>query len=321
MSYTTLGKTGLRTSVAGLGCGGFSRLGQAQGKSVSESVDVVRAAYDMGINLFDTAEVYGTEEIVGKAIASSERDGVVISTKARINSAEELIRPEDVVKSLHASLKRLKMDSVDIFHLHGVAPKYADYVLDGITEALLREREAGRIKHLAVSETAPNDHQHTAIAKFVESGHYDVVMVAFHLLHQNARSKVFPLTQANGVGTLLMFAVRLIFSQPERLRATLEELAGAGELPATLLDDPEPMAFLTEQDGPAGIMDAAYRYARHEPGVDVVLLGTGSQEHLRTNVQSILGDPLSTDAVRLAEQRFGHLVGVGLDAPRNVLKS
>ncbi len=68
MAYTTLGRTGLRVSVAGLGCGGFSRLGQGQGSSVAHSIGVVRAALDAGVNFIDTAAQYGTEDIVGQAL-------------------------------------------------------------------------------------------------------------------------------------------------------------------------------------------------------------------------------------------------------------
>ncbi len=69
MDYTTLGRTGLRVSVAGLGCGGNSRLGKADGRSFAESVAVVRRALDLGVNFLDTAAAYGTEEIVGDAIS------------------------------------------------------------------------------------------------------------------------------------------------------------------------------------------------------------------------------------------------------------
>ncbi len=68
MQYTGLGRTGLRVSVAGFGCGGSSRLGQAQGASTAQSVALVRRAIDLGVNFFDTAEAYGTEAILGQAI-------------------------------------------------------------------------------------------------------------------------------------------------------------------------------------------------------------------------------------------------------------
>src|SRR5947199_3699601 len=82
MDYVTLGRTGLRVSVAGLGCGGFSRLSLGTGKSNAEAVRIVEEALGLGVNLLDTAASYGTEKIVGAAIKSAPRDRVVVCTKA-----------------------------------------------------------------------------------------------------------------------------------------------------------------------------------------------------------------------------------------------
>lgn len=316
MQYTTLGRTGLRVSVAGLGCGGFSRLGQRQGKSEAESIDVVRAAIDAGVNFFDTAAQYGTETIVGKAIAPSERDRMVISTKSLVADGDTVRTPEQLVRSLHDSLRRLGMERVDVFHLHGVHPAHADHAIQVLAPALLAERDAGRIGHLGITESAPNDHLHQSLSAGLDSDLFDVVMVAFHMLHQNARELTFPRTRERGVGTLLMFAVRLIFSQPEHLQATLAELSARGELPDDMGPGSDPLGFVVEAAGANGIIDAAYRYARHEPGVDVVLFGTGNPAHLQGNIQSILADPLPEAVCNRLRERFGHLVGVGLDAPQ-----
>ena len=81
MEYTNLGHTGLKVSVMGLGSGGHSRLGLAQGHSEQEAVRVVQAALDLGINYIDTAEGYGSESVVGQGIKSVRREDVVISTK------------------------------------------------------------------------------------------------------------------------------------------------------------------------------------------------------------------------------------------------
>ncbi|MGI9478009.1 MAG: aldo/keto reductase, partial [Hyphomicrobiaceae bacterium] len=67
MEYTSLGNTGLQVSVAGLGCGGNSRLGLGRSASTEECIKLFEAAIDAGVNLIDTAESYGTEEIVGLA--------------------------------------------------------------------------------------------------------------------------------------------------------------------------------------------------------------------------------------------------------------
>jgi L-galactose dehydrogenase len=112
-----------------------------------------------------------------------------------------------------------------------------------------------------------------------------------------------------------MFAVRNIFSRPGQLAATMRELAAACEVPQWLAESEDPFGFLIYQGGAKSVIDAAYRFARHEPGVDVVLFGTGDPEHLRTNIASLLAPPLpEADRARLASL-FGHLVGVGLDAP------
>jgi aryl-alcohol dehydrogenase-like predicted oxidoreductase len=315
MRFTTLGRTGLRVSVAGLGCGGFSRLGQGTGKSEEHSIDVVRAALDSGINFLDTAEAYGTEAIVGKAVKPSERDDVVVSTKTQILANGVRKTPDQVVASLEESLVRLGMDRVDVFHLHAVAPAHVDYAITEIAPALVEQRARGKIAHLGITETSPNDHTHKTLPAAVQSGLFDVVMVGFHLMHQNARESVFSLTQEHGVGTLLMFAVRLIFSQPERLRKTLSSLVETGQLPGRYAGDDGALDFLNELGGPLGIIDAAYRYGRHEPGVDVTLLGTGDIDHLHSNTQSILGAPLAEDVRDTIRAEFGHLVGVGLDKP------
>jgi aryl-alcohol dehydrogenase-like predicted oxidoreductase len=135
------------------------------------------------------------------------------------------------------------------------------------------------------------------------------------MMHQNARELVFPVTREHKVGTLLMFAVRNIFSQPGRLQATLRDLAANGEVAAALAENDDPLGFLIHEGGASSVVDACYRYVRHEPGVDVALFGTGSPTHLKTNIESLLKPPLpKADHQRLGAL-FGHLVGVGLDAP------
>ena len=315
MDYVILGKTGLRVSVAGLGCGGFSQLGLAQGKSQSDAVAIIHQALELGVNFFDTAAAYGTEEVLGRTIKTVRREEVVIATKAPFSFSNPHSTPEGIIASLDKSLSRLDTNYIDVYQLHGVPPAAYDHALNELAPVLLREKAKGKFHHLGISETAPQDPKHQMLHRAAQDGVWDVVMVGFHMMHQNARQRVFPLTQANGVGTLLMFVVRNIFSQPERLRSTVRDLATAGEVPQWLADTPDPLAFLIHDGGASTIPDAAYRFVRHEPGVDVVLFGTGNAEHLRTNIASILKPPLpEADRKKLANL-FGHLVGVGLDAP------
>jgi hypothetical protein len=137
-------------------------------------------------------------------------------------------------------------------------------------------------------------------------------------MHQNARATVFPRTIANRVGTLLMFAVRNIFSRPERLAAALRELTARRELPRWLAHAPNPLGFLLHEGGASNITEAAYRFVRHEPGVDVVLFGTGDPEHLRANIAALLTPPLPLADRLTLSKLFGRLSGVGLDPPDNM---
>jgi aryl-alcohol dehydrogenase-like predicted oxidoreductase len=317
MEYVTLGRTGLKVSVAGLGCGGFSRLGLGTGKSEAEAVALVRQAFDLGVNLFDTAAVYGTEAVLGKALKGMPRDQVVIATKAWIPHSDGRSVADRAVASLDNSLQLLGVDCIDIFQLHGVSPEAYGQARDVIAPALLKEKDKGKIRHLGVTETGSSDAEHKMLQRAVEDGLWDVVMVGFHMMHQNARMNVFPRTIANRVGTLLMFAVRNIFSRTERLKAALRELTAKRQLPRWLADAPNPLGFLIHEGdgGAATVTDAAYRFVRHEPGVDVVLFGTGDPEHLRTNITSILKPPLPETDRRILAKLFGHLVGVGLDPP------
>jgi len=318
MDYTTLGRTGLRVSVAGLGCGGNSRIGQSAGLSEAESVALVREALDLGVNFLDTAEAYGTEGIVGRAIEAVPRDQVVISTKCLIRRGDGLRSGADVVQCLEDSLRRLRTDHVDVFHLHAVSPANYEHALRELAPALLREKEKGKLRHLGVTETGPNDPRQEMMQRAMHDACWEVVMLAFHMMHQGARRKVFPHTRRAGIGTLLMFVVRNIFSVPGLATQTMKELAAAGRVPAGLGETDQPLGFLVHPDGAANLTDAAYRFARHEPGTDVVLFGTGNRAHLRTNIDSILKPPLPAADVAKLYELFGALEGVGLDLPGRV---
>jgi aryl-alcohol dehydrogenase-like predicted oxidoreductase len=318
VQYTTLGRTGLKVSVAGLGCGGNSRIGLGAGLSEAQSVALVREALDLGVNFIDTAEAYGTEEIVGKAIRGQPRGDLVVATKSLLTTAGGSRSGADMVASLDASLRKLGSDYVDLFYLHGVNPASYDRAVAEIIPVLLREKERGKFRFLAVSETGPNDPRHEMLERAVDQGAFDVIMVAFHMMNQNARPLVLKRAREERIGTVCMFAVRNIFSKPGLLETTVADLAIRGELPGSLADSKDPLGFLVRDGGAQSLIEAAYRYARHEPGIDVVLFGTSSVAHLRDNIASILRPPLPDPDVKRLNDTFAHLVGVGLDLPDRV---
>jgi aryl-alcohol dehydrogenase-like predicted oxidoreductase len=313
MQYTTLGRTNLKVSVAGLGTGGFSRMGLKSGKSEEEAARLVCEAVELGVNFIDTAPSYGTEGVVGRALKSVRRERVVVATKSTVRRGGEWWTPARILASLDNSLQVMGTDYVDVFNLHAIEPQMYDYARATLAPALVREKEKGKIRHIGLTENPIVDFTNEALKRALADPVWEVFMVGFHMLHQGARQNVFPFTREKGIGTLIMFAVRRIFADSPRLAREMKALAAKGLIEQWLGETDDPLGFLMHTGGADSLIDAAYRFARHEPGADVVLFGTGNAAHLRANIASLLKPPLpAPDRARLAAL-FGHLTGIGLD--------
>jgi aryl-alcohol dehydrogenase-like predicted oxidoreductase len=156
MQKRKLGKSNLEVSALGLGCMGMS-FGYGPAKDKPEMISVIRAAVELGVTFFDTAEVYGpftNEDLVGEALAPL-RAQVVIATKfgfhfdengkqAGLNS-----RPEHIKQAAEASLKRLKTDVIDLLYQHRVDPEVPIEDVAGAVKDLI---QAGKVKHFGLSE-------------------------------------------------------------------------------------------------------------------------------------------------------------------------
>ncbi|NEP00041.1 MAG: aldo/keto reductase [Symploca sp. SIO2E9] len=295
MEYTTLGRTGLRVSVAGLGSGGHSRLGQATGKSEQESIKIIHTALDFGINFFDTSRDYKTEKLLAKALKNLRREHLVLSTKERSHSQGEPITPEQLRKALEESLRNLGTDYVDIYHLASLQPGDYLYAFNELVPVLLKSKEQGKVRFIGVSEKFDTDTEHHMLERALRDDCWDVVMAGFNIINQSAREKVFQKTRQKNIGVLGMFAVRRTLSRQENLKQAMFELKAKGLVEPHLVDDNDPLGFLFHDRGALSLQDAAYRYCRHEPGLDVVLFGTGNLKHLEANVNSLLRPPLPDD--------------------------
>jgi L-galactose dehydrogenase len=304
MEYVTLGKTGLRTSVLGLGGGGHSRLGQKTGATEDESAAIVGRALELGVNFVDTAEAYGTEAIVGAALAGARRQEVILSTKKSVSDQGRLITAAELARGLEASLARLRTDYVDIYHLHGVRDEQYDYAVAELMPALLDLRAAGKIRFLGITEAFGVDTGHQMLARAVRDD-WDVMMVGFNMLNQSARDRVLAETRRRGIGVLCMFAVRDALSRPDKLRETVGELVQQGLIEQGALDPQNPLGFV--EQAAESLPDAAYRFCRAEPGIHVVLSGTGKPAHLEQNVASILSPPLPDNVRARLIELFGQI--------------
>jgi aryl-alcohol dehydrogenase-like predicted oxidoreductase len=149
-----LGKNGLEVSAIGLGCMGMS-FGFGPASDKSEMVSLIHAAVDRGVTFFDTAEVYGpyvNEELVGEALAPY-KGKVVIATKfgiQMVNGKQVLdSKPELIRQSVEGSLKRLKVDAIDVYYQHRVDPNVPIEEVAGVIKDLILE---GKIKNWGLSE-------------------------------------------------------------------------------------------------------------------------------------------------------------------------
>jgi aryl-alcohol dehydrogenase-like predicted oxidoreductase len=293
MQTITLGRTNLRVTRMGVGCGGPSRLGQQYGVSHETSLAVVREAIRAGVNFVDTADAYKTEPIVAEAIEGVPREWLVISTK---NSFRGEKSEKAALEAVETSLARLGVEVIDIFHVH--APLAGDYpaLRETIVPGLMKAREQGKIRFLGITERFSRDTDHGMLQAALRDEFWDVVMVGFSILNQSARETVLPAAWARRLGVLDMFAVRRALSRPDLLRDVVKQLIAAGEVSAEGIDPERPLDFLVEEGFAESIPDAAYRFCLQEPGVHVVLSGTGNPEHLRENLASFARPPLAPEA-------------------------
>jgi L-galactose dehydrogenase len=275
--------------------------------SEANAISLVRQAIDLGINFIDTAQNYGTEPIVGKAIAGIAREPLIISTKKTLPSADHADPENEIIRGCDESLKRLGTDYIDIYHLHGLEPQDYTFARERWIPAMHRLRELGKIRFIGVTEAFVPDPSHTMLRESLREDPWDVVMVGFNMLNPSARKTVFPATRRNRVGTLNMFAVRRTLSQPERFNGLCADLVKKNIIRDELIDSDDPLRSLLAAAQAATLPEAAYRFCRHEPGVDVVLTGTGNPQHLKANVGAILKPALPAAALQRLDAMFSGL--------------
>ena len=292
MDYTILGRTGLKVSKMGVGCGGPSRVGQSTGKTIKESISLIDYALKSGINFIDTAEVYKTEKIVGKAIKNYKRENLVISTK---KSTWRNIQPSNVKKSIERSLQNLGTEYIDIYHLHGVVLQDYEYLKSEIAPILLEMKDQDIIRFIGITERFNSDPKHSMLQRALEDDIWDVMMVGFNILNQSARNRVLAKAIEKRIGILVMFAVRLALSNPKRLIECIDELIEKKQIDPSEIENNNPLGFLLHKRGAVSLVDAAYRFCRSEPGTHVILSGTGNMDHLMANIRSFLRSPLPHD--------------------------
>jgi aryl-alcohol dehydrogenase-like predicted oxidoreductase len=302
METVVLGRSGLEATIAGLGCGGFSRIGMGK-FGLDHAAGIVRAAYDRGLNFFDTATAYGTQAAVGKGLAGIRRDSYILSTKFPYKNRT----PADLSAALEESLKELKTGYIDIYHLHGVAPEDYPEVRDAFVPVMEKAQREGKIRWLGITEIFGVDTGHAMFRLSLPDDIFDVIMTGYNILNPSAAKRVLPAAMEKNVGVLCMFAVRQALHDPAQLKKDIAKILEAGQADPGLVRDEGVLDFLVESGAAGSIVEAAYRFCRHSPGIGVVLTGTGNADHLKENITSIQKGPLPPEILEKLETLFGRV--------------
>ena len=300
----------------GLGSGGHSSLGAATGRPRAEMVQFLRNAYDLGVNLFDTAPAYGdgrSEELIGDLIRAVPRDRIVVSTKVALAAGgpgETVVpmRPEAVGPALDESLSRLGTDYLDIA-LASVAdvPGHYQTVIDDLFPALQRAHDQGKVRFLGASEQTRSDGTHHWLQHLLGRDLVDVVMIGHNMVNQSAQRTVLPKTRADDIGVMNIFTVRNVFSNPSRLAEVIAELMHAGLVDGGQLRSQEPLGWLVADGVAESMIEAAYRYAAYTPGVTSVMCGSVDAAHLADNIRAVHRGPLPAPIAARLTELFGRV--------------
>ncbi|MDR0469878.1 MAG: aldo/keto reductase [Peptococcaceae bacterium] len=307
MDKVVLGRTGLKVTIAGLGGGGHSRLGLPK-YGEDHAAGVVRKAFDLGVNFFDTAAAYKTEGAMGLGLEGIPRDQFVLSSKFPYGfGGGGVAQPAELMSTLEAGLRALKLDYVDIYHIHGLLPKDYDMACEEYVPVMQKAKEQGKLRFLGVTERFAADTSHQMLQRAIADGIFDVAMVGYNMLNPSAAKTVLPAAAKQGVGILNMFAVRSALSDPIRLKANLDHIAERGQGGTGFSPSIDIFDFLVKEGAAETVLEAAYRFCRHSSGVNVTLTGTSNVAHLEENLRSIEGPPLPPATLAKLETIFGNV--------------
>jgi aryl-alcohol dehydrogenase-like predicted oxidoreductase len=317
METRVFGRTGMRLSVLGFGCGAVGGL-MVRGDPLDQERTIARAI-GVGVNYFDTAVQYGngeSEKNLGRVLQKLKPANVAVGTKVRLPSGDFGDIANAVAKSLEGSLARLRLDRVDIFHLHNAITETgggealsAQQVLREVVPAFERLRQQGKIRFLgftAIGDTA-------ALHQVIDARAFDSAQVVYNMLNPSAAEalpasypaqdygRLFDHTRAAGVGVV---GIRVLAGGA---------LSGSRERHPIASPPPEPIGTAISYDADvvrarhlmplvkegfaASLTEAATRFALSHPAMGTILVGMATPQQFEDALAAVEKGPLPPAAL------------------------
>jgi D-threo-aldose 1-dehydrogenase len=313
MNYREFGKTGLKVSVIGFGCGRVGGLLLGQDETAKRSA--IRKALDAGVNWFDTAEAYGTEAALGSLLAETGAE-LFVSTKVTLDAnAPDLIA--QIERKTRACLGRLGREQVTVLQIHnriddagGSNALTADQMLGPIAEGLEKMRQAGAARFIgftALGDTA-------TILRVMRDGQFDSAQVYYNFVNPSA-ARAMPLrwsgqsltglldaARAKGMGVL---AIRVldggIIATDERSKPVSMMVRQTTEKAE---NERSARALKALGDGLGTRAQIGVRFALTNPNVSIALVGVGDPSHVDAATMAASMGPLPADALARLENLY-----------------
>jgi len=327
MQLRVFGRTGMQLSVLGFGCGAVGGF-MVRGDPGDQERTIARAIA-AGVNYFDTAVLYGngeSEKNLGRVLQKLKPANVVVGTKVRL-PAGEFGRIADTVRiSLEGSLERLRLDRVDILHLHnpvtekgGGSALSVRQVLDDVVPAFERLRQQGKIGFLgmtAVGDTA-------ALHQVIDAGVFDSAQVVYNMLNPSAAcelppsypaqdyGRLFDSTKAAGVGVvgIRVLAGGALSGSAERhpIAGPAPEPIGSAMSYEADIDRARRLIPLVEEGFAGSLTEAATRFALSHPAMGTILVGMATSQQFDDALAAAEKGPLpqaALDRLSVLRQAF-----------------
>ena len=326
MEMRVFGRTGLKLSILGFGCGAVGGL-MVRGTAADRERAVARAL-EVGINYFDTAVQYGmgvSETNLGVALKALKPADAVVGTKVRLPKTDVGRIEAAVTESLDGSLARLGMEQVDIFHLHNPITLNGEgeslsvsQVLNGVVPAFQKLQQAGKTRFLgitAVGETA-------ALHQVIDAKVIDSAQISYNMLNASAAEalpagypaqdygRLFDHTLAAGVGVvgIRVLAAGALSGSAERhpIASPPPEPIGSALSYDTDLARAQRLMSLVTEGFAASLTEAATRFAIGHKAMGSILVGMATVDEFESALAAVLKGPLSAEALaRLSALRGG----------------